>query len=255
MMTFPSLDVKGKIAIVAGASRGIGRTLALGLGNAGADVVVSSRTVPDLESLADEIRAMGRKALVQPVDLTKLTDIQTLADAAMAEFGRIDILVNNAGININKSALEMTEEDWDFVLDTNLKSYFFSSQIIGRLMVEQRKGKIINISSTFGLVGFEKRAGYASSKGGITILTKVLAIEWGPYNVNVNAIAPTATRTTINEELFANPQWRKNVLARIPIGRFCEPADLVGAVVYLASDASDMVTGITLPVDGGWTAW
>ena len=255
MEKFPSLDVKDRVAVVAGASRGIGRTLALGLANAGADVVVSSRTVPDLELLADEIRAMGRKALVRPADFTKLSDIQALADAAVTDFGRVDILVNNAGININKSALEMTEEDWDRVLDINLKSYFFCSQIIGRLMVEQRKGKIINVSSTFGLVGFEKRSAYASSKGGIGQLTKVLAIEWGPYNVNVNAIAPTATLTAINKELFANPEWRKGVLARIPIGRFCEPKDLVGAVVFLASEASNMVTGITLPVDGGWTAW
>ena len=255
MTIFPSLDVEGKVALLAGASRGIGRTLALGLANAGADVVVSSRTVADLESLADEILGMGRKASVQPADLTKLSDIEAVATASVAEFGRIDILVNNAGININKPALEMSEEEWDQVLDTNLKSYFLCSQVIGRLMVERRKGKIINISSTFGLVGFEKRSAYASSKGGIVQLTKVLAIEWGPYNVNVNAIAPMATRTAINEELFANPQWRKNVLARIPIGRFCEPEDLVGAVVYLASDASDMVTGITLPVDGGWTAW
>lgn len=255
MTIFPTLDVEGKVAVLAGASRGIGRTMALGLANAGADVVVSSRTVPDLESLAEEIRGMGRKASVQPADLTKLSDIQAVANASVAEFGRIDVLVNNLGININKPALEMSEEEWDRVLDTNLKSYFLCSQVIGKLMVEQRKGKIINISSTFGLVGFEKRSAYASSKGGIVQLTKVLAIEWGPYNVNVNGIAPTATRTAINEELFANPQWRKEVLARIPIGRFCEPKDLVGAVVFLASDASDMVTGVTLPVDGGWTAW
>ena len=254
-MEFPSQDVKGKIAIVLGASRNIGRTLALGLANAGADVVAASRTVSDLESLAAEIRAMGRKALVQPVDVTKASDIQAMADASVAKFGRIDILVNNAGININKAALDMTEQDWDLVLDTNLKSYFLASQAVGRFMIKQRKGKIINISSTFGLVGFEKRAAYASSKGGVGQLTKVLAIEWGPYNVNVNAIAPTATRTTINEELFANEVWQKFMLDRLPVKRFCQPVDLVGATVFLASDAADMVTGITLPVDGGWTAW
>jgi len=156
-MEFPSLDLKGKVAIVVGASRNIGRMLALGLANAGADVVVSSRTVSDLESVAEEIRTIGRKSLVQPVDVTKSSDLKLMADAAMAEFGRIDILVNNAGININKLALDMTEEDWDLVLDTNLKSYFLASQAVGRIMVEQRKGKIINISSTFGLVGFEHR--------------------------------------------------------------------------------------------------
>jgi len=254
-MEFPSLDLKGKVAIVVGASRNIGRMLALGLANAGADVVVSSRTVSDLESVAEEIRTIGRKSLVQPVDVTKSSDLKLMADAAMAEFGRIDILVNNAGININKLALDMTEEDWDLVLDTNLKSYFLASQAVGRIMVEQRKGKIINISSTFGLVGFEHRSAYASSKGAIGQLTKVLAIEWGPYNVNVNAIAPTATRTTINEELFANEEWQKWMLDRLPVKRFCQPVDLVGATVFLASAGSDMVTGVTLPVDGGYTAW
>jgi 2-deoxy-D-gluconate 3-dehydrogenase len=254
-MEFPNFALRGKVAVVTGASRGIGRMLALGLANAGADVVVSSRTVGELEGLAGEIRAMGRKALVQRVDVTKASDIQAMVDASVAKFGRIDILVNNAGININKAALDMTEQDWDLVLDTNLKSYFLACQAVGRHMVQQRKGKIVNVSSTFGLVGFEKRAAYASSKGGVGQLTKVLAIEWGPYNVNVNAIAPTATRTSINENLFADPDWRERVLRLIPIGRFCQPKDLVGAVIYLASDASDMVTGVTLPVDGGWTAW
>ena len=254
-MEFPRQDVKGKVAIVLGASRNIGRTLAVGLAHAGADVIAASRSISDLESVAAEIRAIGRKALVQPVDVTKAKDIQRMVDASMATFGRIDILVNNAGININKSALDMTEEDWDLVLDTNLKSYFLASQAVGRHMVQLLKGKIVNISSTFGLVGFEKRAAYASSKGGVGQLTKVLAIEWGPYNVNVNAIAPTATRTTINEELFANEAWQKWMLDRLPVKRFCQPVDLVGAAVFLASDASDMVTGITLPVDGGYTAW
>lgn len=254
-MEFPNFDLTGKVAVVTGASRGIGRTLALGLANAGADVVVSSRTVREIEALADGIRAIGRRALAQPGDVSKVKDIQVLADATMGEFGRVDILVNNAGIHFDESALDATEEHWDRIIDTNLKGLFFCSQIIGRLMVKQQKGKIINISSTFGLVGFKNRAAYAASKGGVTNLTKVLAIEWGPYNVNVNAIAPTATRTSLNEKLFADPNWRTRVLSLIPMGKFCEPKDLVGAVIYLASDASDMVTGVTLPVDGGWTAW
>jgi NAD(P)-dependent dehydrogenase (short-subunit alcohol dehydrogenase family) len=254
-MQFPHQDVQGKVAIVMGASRNIGRALALGLANAGADVVVASRSTGELESVAEEIRGMGRKALVHPMDATKLKDIQSMADAAVAKFGRIDILVNNAGVAVHKLVLDMTEEEWDFVLDTNLKSYFLASQAVGRFMVKQRKGKIINISSTFGLVGFANRSSYCASKGGVGQLTKVLAIEWGPFNVNVNAIAPTATRTSINAELFKNEEWRKWMLERLPIKKFCEPEDLVGATVFLASDASDMVTGITLPVDGGWTAW
>jgi 2-deoxy-D-gluconate 3-dehydrogenase len=254
-MELPSFSLEGKIAVVVGASRNIGRAITLGLANAGADVVVASRTVADLESVAEEIRSMGRKALVQKVDVTKAADIKAMADAAVAEFDRVDILVNNAGININKSCFDMTEDDWDLVLDTNLKSHFLASQAVGRYMVEQKYGKIINISSTFGLVGFENRTAYAASKGGIGQLTKVLAIEWGPYNVRVNAIAPTATRTTINEELFANEDWQKWMLERLPVKKFAMPVDMVGAAIFLASDASAMVTGITLPVDGGWTAW
>ncbi|MBM4276370.1 MAG: glucose 1-dehydrogenase [Deltaproteobacteria bacterium] len=254
-MEFPSFALTEKVAVITGASRGIGRTLALGLANAGADVAICSRSVDELEGLAKEIRAMGREALVQRVDVTKASDIQAMVDASLATFGQIDILVNNAGVNVNKPTLDMTEQEWDLVLDTNLKSYFLASQTAGRHMVPRRKGKIINVSSTFGLVGFEKRSAYASSKGGVGQLTKVLAIEWGPYNVNVNAIAPTATRTTLNEELFVNEAWQKFMLERLPVKRFCQPVDLVGATVFLASDASDMVTGITLPVDGGWTAW
>ncbi len=254
-MNFSGFDLTGKVGIMLGASRGIGRVIALGLATAGADMVVASRTVPELESLAGEIRSLGRRALVQKVDAVRSSDIQAVADATVSEFGHVDILVNNAGININKTCLEMTEEEWDLVLTTNLKSYFLASKIVGRLLVEQKKGKVINMSSTFGLVGFEKRSAYAASKGGVSQLTKVLAIEWGPFNVNVNAIAPTATRTSINEELFSNEEWRKNMLTRLPVKRFCQPADLVGAAVFLASDASDMVTGVTLPVDGGYTAW
>jgi 2-deoxy-D-gluconate 3-dehydrogenase len=254
-MGFPSFRLVDRIAVVVGAGRGIGRTLALGLADAGADVVVSSRTLGELESLADEIRAMGRRALVVTADVTQISEVQRLADATLAEFGRVDILVNNAGMNINEPVLEVTEEHWDRILDTNLKGLFFCSQAFGRVMVEQREGKIVNVGSTFGLVGYEQRSAYAASKGGVTQLTKVLAIEWAPHNVNVNAIAPTATHTPMNAALFADPEWRAEVLRRIPMGRYCEPEDLVGAVVFLSSDASDLVTGITLPIDGGWTAW
>jgi 2-deoxy-D-gluconate 3-dehydrogenase len=254
-MDFPSFRLTDRVAVVVGAGRGIGRTLALGLADAGADVVVSSRTLGELESLAAEIRTMGRRALVVTADVTKVSDVQALADATLAEFGRVDILVNNAGMNINEPVLDVTEEHWDRILDTNLKGLFFCCQVFGRVMVEKRKGKIVNVGSTFGLVGYEQRSAYAASKGGVTQLTKVLAIEWAPHNVHVNAIAPTATHTPMNAALFADPKWRAEVLRRIPMGRYCEPEDLVGAVVFLSGDASDLVTGITLPVDGGWTAW
>ncbi len=254
-MNFPSFSLAGKNAVMVGAGRGIGYTLALGLAQAGADVVVASRTVTELEELAGKIRDMGRRCVAHPVDVQKLDSIEKLQKTAEMELGPIDILVNNAGNNVNQPALEVTEESWDLILDTNLKGLFFCSQAFGRQMLKQGRGKIINISSTFGLVGFEKRASYASSKGGVTQLTKVLAIEWSKSGVCVNAIAPTAVNTPMNEKLFSNPEWRRDVLNRIPIGRFCEPVDLVGPMVFLASSASDMVTGITLPVDGGWTAW
>jgi NAD(P)-dependent dehydrogenase (short-subunit alcohol dehydrogenase family) len=254
-MGFPSFRLTDRIAVVVGAGRGIGRTLALGLADAGAHVVVSSRTLGELESLADEIGAMGRRALVLTADVTKIGDMQALADATLAEYGRVDIVVNNAGMNINEPVLDVTEEHWDRILDTNLKGLFFCCQVFGGVMVEQRQGKIVNVGSTFGLVGYEQRSAYAASKGGVTQLTKVLAIEWAPHNVNVNAIAPTATHTPMNAALFADPEWRAEVLRRIPMGRYCAPEDLVGAVVFLSSGASDLVTGVTLPIDGGWTAW
>jgi NAD(P)-dependent dehydrogenase (short-subunit alcohol dehydrogenase family) len=254
-MEFPSFDLTDKVAVLVGAGRGIGRTLALGLANAGADMVICSRTRSELESLAQEIHSMGRRALVQSTDVTVLNDIENLAETAKREFGKIDILVNNSGTNFHEPALNVTEEHWDTVIDTNLKGLFFCSQIIGRIMVEQKSGKIVNIGSTFGLVGNESRAAYCASKGGVTQLTKVLAIEWAQYNINVNAIAPTATKTPMNRKLFDDPAWRNEVLRKIPAGKFCEPVDLVGALVFLSSEASNMVTGVTLPVDGGWTAW
>jgi len=254
-MNFPKLDLADKIAVLVGASRGIGRSMALGLGHAGADLVVSSRTKSDLESLADELREMGRKVLVQPADVRNLDSIKALSDASVATFGRIDILVNNAGLGHHEPAFDVTEDRWDSIVDTNLKGVFFCCQIIGKVMAQQRKGKIININSTFGLVGIPNRSVYCASKGGISQLTKALAVEWAPYNVHVNAIAPTSVRTPMNEALHRDPKWRAEWLSRLPIGRFCEPEDLYGALVFLASDASDMVTGVTLPIDGGWTAW
>lgn len=254
-MHFPSFDLTGRVAVLVGASRGIGRPMALALGHAGADVVVSSRTRGELESLAVELRALGRKSLVHTADVTNIKDIQALSDAALSEFGHIDILVNNAGLGLIEPAFDVTEEQWDSLIDTNLKGVFFCCQILGKVMVQQQKGKIINLNSTFGLVGTPNRTTYCSSKGGITQLTKTLAVEWAPYKVNVNAIAPTSVRTPMNEELHRDPKWRKKWLRQIPMGRFCEPEDLFGALIFLASDTSDMITGVTLPIDGGWTAW
>jgi NAD(P)-dependent dehydrogenase (short-subunit alcohol dehydrogenase family) len=253
-MDFPEFSLTDKIALVTGASRGIGRYLALGLAHYGADIIVTGRTVNQLEEAAREIQDLGRRCLVVPMDITQKADIEKGVEKAFQYFGRIDILVNNAGINIPKPALEVTEEDWRRVLDSNLTGLFFCCQAVGRIMVNQKSGKIINISSQTGTVAIQWRAAYCSSKAGVNLLTKVLALEWGPHNINVNAVAPTFIETPMTKPMLENPAFREMVLNKILLGRVGQPKDVLGAVIYLASEASDLVTGHVLLVDGGWTA-
>ncbi|MGN6759551.1 MAG: SDR family NAD(P)-dependent oxidoreductase, partial [Thermomicrobiales bacterium] len=197
----------------------------------------------------------GAQTLVLPLDLLQLDTIGAMVDQAVAHFGRIDILVNNAGINIQRMALDVTEDDWDKVLDVNLKGLFFTSQAVARVMVRQGTGgKIVNIASQMGVVGYIKRAAYCSSKAGVVNLSRVLAFEWAEYGIRVNCIGPTFVETPLTAPMFEDKAFRDDVLHRIPLGRLGKPEDVVGAVVYLASPASDMVTGHTLLVDGGWTA-
>lgn len=257
-MNFPSLRVDNQIAFVTGAGQGLGQAIALALAHAGADVVLTE--LPGKESNAHEsakqIEALGRRAWVVTLDVTQVPMIQTTVAQALAQCGCIDILVNNAGINIQQWALEVTEEAWDAILDTNLKGTFFVSQAVAKqAMVPQRRGKIINVASQMGLVGYYYRAAYCASKAGVVNLTRVLAVEWAKYNINVNAIAPTFIHTPLTKPMLEDEAFKQDVLARIPLGRFGQPADVVGAVVFLASPASDLVTGHTLLVDGGWTAW
>ena len=254
-MNFPDFSLTDQKAVVTGSSMGIGRGIALALAHAGADVVVTSRTAERAEPVAAEIRQMGREALALALEVTSLDSIDAMVEATLERFGRIDILVNNAGINIPEEALEVTEEHWDCVLDTNLKGLFFCSQRVGRVMITQGRGKIINVASQMGLVGGELRAAYCSSKGGVVQLTKVLAIEWSRHGVNVNAVAPTFIRTPLTEPMFEDEEFYQEVLSKIPLGRIGEVEDVVGAVVFLASPAADLITGHTLLVDGGWVAW
>ncbi len=247
-------DLSGKVAIVTGGGRGIGYHISLGLAKYGADVVICGRTLSELEMAGAAIEKMGRRALIQQTDIGNLSQICALAEESVKGFGRIDILVNNAGINIPQRAVDVTEEAWDKIIDTNLKGVFFCSQAVGRVMIKQKKGKIINISSQSGQVGLPQRAAYCASKGGVNLLTKVLAIEWAPYNINVNAVAPTFVETTLTKSMFANEEFREYVLGNIPLGRMGQPEDVIGAVIYLASEASNLVTGHVLLVDGGWTA-
>lgn len=231
-MQRPDFDLTGQVALVTGAARGIGRDLARALAACGAQVLAGVRD-PDAPDVA------GTRAAV---------------DAAVAAHGRIDILVNNAGLGANHDALDVSEADWDAMMAVNLKGVFFTSQAVGRHMVGRGCGRIVNLSSQAGLVGIRRHAIYSASKGGVNLLTKVLALEWAPHGVTVNAIAPTWIYTPGTAERLDDPVFLAEVLARIPIGRVGTTADVAAAVVFLSSRASGLVTGAILPVDGGWTA-
>ena len=206
---FPEFDLSDKVAIVTGAGRGMGYHFALALARYGADLVICSRTISELEKTKEEIEKLGRKALIQKVDVLRIPEIYSMVEEAIMAFGHIDILVNNAGINIPQWAVDVNEEAWDRVIDTNLKALFFCAQAVGKVMIQQKKGKIINISSQTGTVAIPQRAAYCSSKGGVNLLTKVLAIEWAKYNINVNAIAPTFIETPFSKPLFEKEGFRE----------------------------------------------
>ena len=255
-MVLPSMRLDGKIALVTGAGSGIGEAVAQAVAEAGADCAVTE--LPDrmgeLDFVCAKIDGLGRKALPLPLRLPDLESIDALVSRVVDEMGWIDILVNNAGVNIPRAALELSEEEWDGVLDVNLKGLFFLSQRVAREMVETGGGKIVNMASQNGVVGYYKRAAYCSSKAGVVNLTRVLAIEWAEHGINVNAVGPTFILTPLTQSTFDDPALRQDLLQRIPKGRVGQPQDVVGSVVFLASAAADMITGHTLLVDGGWTA-
>ncbi len=248
-------SLEGRVAVVTGAGRGLGRTMAVALAAAGADVVVSSRTHAEIASIRDEIRGLGRRSEAIAADTTRESDGNQLMDQAVSALGSIDILVNNAGINIRKPVLELTPEEYRQVLATNLEGYFLCARAAGRHLEEQSHGKVINVSSIMGSVALPGQAAYASSKGGVEQLTKVLALEWALHGVQVNALAPTYFETELTRPLFEDPERNSFISGRTPMGRWGQPHELVGAVIFLASRASDYITGHTLVVDGGWTAW
>jgi NAD(P)-dependent dehydrogenase (short-subunit alcohol dehydrogenase family) len=249
----PNFDLTGKVALVTGAGRGMGYHIALALAEYGSDVAVCSRTPAELEQIRDAIRGMGRRALAVQADLTRIPEIHALVEKVVQEFGQIDILVNNAGINIPQWAVDVTEETWDRVLNINLKGLFFCAQAVGKVMIGQKSGKIINISSQAGTVAIPLRAAYCSSKGAVNHLTKLLALEWAPHHINVNAVSPTFIETPFSAPMFKDENFHRYVLDNILLGRIGKPSDVTGAVIYLASSASDLVTGHILLVDGGWT--
>ena len=249
----PSFDLTGKVAMVTGSARGIGFSIASALAAYGADIVLCDLLTDELEESRKAISNLGRRVLAVRADITKIPEIQAMVDKAVEEFERIDILVNNAGINITQWAVDVTEEAWDKVMNINLKAVFFCSQAVGKVMIGRKSGKIINVSSQAGTVAIPQRAAYCSSKGAVNQLTKLLALEWAPHGINVNAIAPTFIETKFTEPMFRNADFHRYVLNSIPLGRIGMPEDVTGAVVYLASSASGLVTGHVLLVDGGWT--
>ncbi len=245
-------DLKGKVAIVTGASRGLGRGMAIGLARAGANVVVTD--ILDTKETVDEVKKLGREALGIKVNVTKKSDVEAMVKQTLEKFGRVDILVNNAGILRIEPTEDMKEEDWDKVLAVNLKGQFLCAQEVGKNMIKQKSGKIINISSIAGKFGNPQSAAYNASKAGVILLTKTLAIDWGKHNIQVNAICPGAFYTPMTEESFKDENLVQMIKTSVPLGRYGEPEDLVGTVIYLASEASNYVTGHALVVDGGWTA-
>jgi len=251
---YPTFDLNGKIAVITGASLGIGQGLAKALAHAGAKVILTARSLEALESTASEIRAEGGLAEVRRLDVTDTAQIGSVMNEISEAFGRIDILVNNAGLGANHAAVDVTEEDWDSMMDVNLKGLFFCCQAAGKIMLKQGYGRIVNMSSQASVVGIVDHAVYCASKGGVNQLTRVLALEWFSKGVNVNAVAPTFTYTPGTAERLDNPEYYQNVVSRIPANRVADLADVAGAVIYLASSAGNMVTGTTLLVDGGWTA-
>jgi len=248
-------DLTGRVAVVTGAGKGLGRAMALALAAAGADVVVSSRTMADISKVRDEIRDLGRRADAVPVDCADETSCERLMARAIERLGTVDILVNNAGINVRKPILDLCAEEFDRVLKTNLYGYFYCARAAGRHMVARGSGKIINISSMMGRVALPTQGAYASSKGAVEQLTNVLALEWAQAGVQVNAIAPAYCETPLTQAVFNDPERHRFVCERTPMGRWGQPHELAGAVIFLASDASSFVTGHVLKVDGGWNAW
>jgi dehydrogenase/reductase SDR family member 4 len=247
------LSLKNKVVLLTGASRGIGQATALGLAKAGADLAIASRKLPDLEKVAAEIKKLGRKCIPIATHVGRIEEVNSLVKKVLDEFGKIDILVNNAATNPSMaSAMDIDERAWDSIMNLNLKGLFFLSQAVARTMKEKDGGKIINIASIAG-ISPDILAVYSISKAGVIMATKVMAQQWGQYNIRVNTVAPGLTKTKFSEALWGNPDILNIAMSRTPLARPAEPEEMVGAILFLASDASSYVTGQVIAVDGGTT--
>ena len=255
MNHLPQQDLNGQVALVTGAARGIGRTTALALAEAGADVALGLRVRETGAELAAEIEAMGRRALPLQMDITRLDQVFDAVGEAVEHFGRLDVLVNNAGLGPENPAEDVREEDFDLTVAVNLKGTFFASQAAGRVMIRQGGGRIVNLSSQAGFVAIPEESIYCMTKAGVSHLTKCLAIEWGRHGITVNGVAPTFIATPGTQEALGDPGFRADVLERIAaLHRVGEPIEVAGVVVFLASPAASLITGETILIDGGWTA-
>jgi gluconate 5-dehydrogenase len=244
-------DLTGKVAIVTGTSRGLGQYFGRALARAGADLVITSRKLGALDGFLREVEDLGRKALPLELDVRDFDSIQRMVEAAQAHYGRIDILVNNAGCNVRKPAVDVTWDDWNLVVETNLRGSFFVAQAVAKKMLPRRQGRIINIGSVTCVFGYAGLTPYTASRGGVKQMTMSLADDWGPHGITVNCLAPGWFKTAQTAVLYENKEWLDYLVDRIPLRRPGQPADLDGAIVFLASDASQYITGQTLLVDGG----
>ncbi len=252
---WPSLqDLSGKVAIVTGGGRGLGHGIAVGLAHFGADVVIAGREKSTLAEAAEDVRARGGRCLTVPTDVTRAGECATLIERTVQAFGSVDVLVNNAGIGLKRPAEELTEAEWDAVLDTNLKGAFFCAQAAARVMIPRRQGRIINIASIFGAAAFAASVPYSVSKGGVVQLTRTLAVAWASHNITVNAVGPGFVDSPLNAYRKADPELERQTLAQVPLHRWAGITDIVGACVFLASEAAGFITGHTLFVDGGYLA-
>jgi NAD(P)-dependent dehydrogenase (short-subunit alcohol dehydrogenase family) len=248
-------DLSDRVALVTGASKGLGKSIAMALAEAGADVALYARNLNDLNAVKASVESLGRRAEIFCVDVLNKRTLDEAVKATVEAFGHIDILVNNAGVNIRKPVLELAPEEWDLVIDTNLKGYFLMAQAVVPHMLSRSYGKVINMASILGAVGLPMQLAYASSKGGVIQMTKVMALEWAKMGIQVNAIGPTYFETPLVAPLRNDAERYNFIVERTPMGRWGQPDEIAGIAIFLASRASDFITGQTIFIDGGWTTW